>query len=78
MSLMQSWALRRAEGHRAKGDDRGVARKRKKEEFPGLMVNMPPGNSFPQICVVSVNQFVEIGSVMQEHGGSMNESNRDY
>jgi hypothetical protein len=30
--------------------------KEKKEEFPGFMENMPPGNSFPQICVVSVNE----------------------
>jgi hypothetical protein len=29
----------------------------KKEEFPGFMGNMLPGNSFPQICVVSVNEF---------------------
>jgi hypothetical protein len=26
----------------------------KKEEFPGSMRNILPGNSFPQICVVSV------------------------
>jgi hypothetical protein len=25
----------------------------KKEEFTGLMGHMEPGNSFPQICVVS-------------------------
>jgi hypothetical protein len=31
----------------------------KKEEFPGFMENMLPGNSFPQICVVSVNESVE-------------------
>jgi hypothetical protein len=31
----------------------------KKEEFPGIMENMRPGNSFPQICVVSVNESVE-------------------
>ena len=28
----------------------------KKEEFPGHTQSMPPENSFPQICVVSVNQ----------------------
>ena len=28
----------------------------KKEEFPGFMDNMLSGNSFPQICVVSVNE----------------------
>jgi hypothetical protein len=32
--------------------------KEKKEEFPGLMDYMIPGNSFPQICVVSVNDSV--------------------
>jgi hypothetical protein len=31
---------------------------RKKEEFPGFMENMLPGNSFPQICVVSVIESV--------------------
>jgi hypothetical protein len=35
-----------------------MPRKRKKEEFPGPMENMMPGNSFPQICVVSVNESV--------------------
>jgi hypothetical protein len=30
----------------------------KKEEFPGFMENMLPGNSFPQICVVSVHESV--------------------
>jgi hypothetical protein len=29
---------------------------KKKEEFPGFMGNMAPGNSFPQICVVSVSE----------------------
>jgi len=38
---------------------RDESRKRKKEEFPGLMENMLPGNSFPQICVVSVNESVK-------------------
>jgi hypothetical protein len=33
-------------------------REKKKEEFTGFMENMLPGNSFPQICVVSVNQSV--------------------
>jgi hypothetical protein len=34
------------------------AKNRKKEEFPGNMDNMPSGNSFPQICVVSGNNHV--------------------
>jgi hypothetical protein len=36
--------------------------KAKKEEFPGPMDDMLPGNSFPQICVVSVNKSVGNGS----------------
>jgi hypothetical protein len=31
------------------------------------MENMPPGNSFPQICVVSVNKIVVIGGNTQEY-----------
>jgi len=31
-----------------------LSKNEKKEEFPGIMGNMLPGNSFPQICVVSV------------------------
>ena len=30
------------------------AANQKKEEFTGLMLYMLPGNTFPQICVVSV------------------------
>ena len=30
-----------------------IGLKAKKEEFTGFMVHMLPGNSFPQICVVS-------------------------
>ena len=52
--------------------------KAKKEEFPGAMENMPPGNSFPQICVVSVNEYVEISDVTQEHIGSANLGNLPY
>ena len=36
-----------------------LAGKTKKEEFPGLMQYMLPGNSFPQICVVTGNNYVE-------------------
>ena len=31
------------------------------------MENMLPGNSFPQICVVSVNKYVENKGEMQGH-----------
>ena len=39
------------------------------------MGNMLPGNSFPQICVVSVNHSVENGESIQEYGRSMYLSN---
>jgi hypothetical protein len=29
----------------------------KKKEFTGIMLNMLPGNSFPQICVVSETDY---------------------
>jgi|HubBroStandDraft_1064217.scaffolds.fasta_scaffold178276_2 hypothetical protein len=58
-----------------KGEFRTGMRIKKKEEFPGLMESMLPGNSFPQICVVSVNQSVEKWELMQGHVGSVNESN---
>jgi hypothetical protein len=48
--------LERKEGRRGTFAERGG--KKKKEEFTGFMENMLPGNSFPQICVVSVNQSV--------------------
>jgi hypothetical protein len=47
----------------------------KKEEFSGTMENMPPENSFPQICVVSVNHSVEIKSLTQEYLRSVALSN---
>jgi hypothetical protein len=37
-------------------DERSI---NEKEEFPGFMENMLPGNSFPQICVVSVHKSGE-------------------
>jgi hypothetical protein len=43
----------------------------KKEEFPGFMENMRPGNSFPQICVVSVNESVGKSDFTQEYGGTV-------
>jgi hypothetical protein len=43
---------------------------RKKEEFLGIMENMLSRNSFPQICVVSVNQFLRIAEIRQEYEGS--------
>jgi hypothetical protein len=49
---------------------------RKKEEFPGNMENMLPGNSFPQICVVSVYKHVGNRELIQRHFGSVAESNR--
>ena len=36
---------------------------------------MPPGNSFPQICVVSVNESVDKLTYTQEHGRTVAISN---
>jgi hypothetical protein len=47
----------------------GWRRDRKKEEFPGFMENIRPRNSFPQISVVAIDQFVEKRASIQEHGG---------
>jgi hypothetical protein len=47
----------------------------KKEEFPGIMENMLPGNSFPQICVVSVNKSVGKVLIGQEYIGSVYQGN---
>ena len=52
--------------------------KTKKEEFPGAMENMPPGNSFPQICVVSVNEYVEIAYATQGYRRSTSLGNMSY
>jgi len=49
--------------------------KKKKEEFPGFMDNMLPGNSFPQICVVSVNKSVENFRFAQGYGRTVTFSN---
>jgi hypothetical protein len=49
--------------------------KEKKEEFPGFMENMPPGNSFPQICVVSVNKSVGKLFLVQRHDRARAKSN---
>jgi hypothetical protein len=40
---------------------------KKKEEFSRSMDNLPLENSFPQICVVSVNHFVENSVTQQEY-----------
>jgi ABC-type enterobactin transport system permease subunit len=39
------------------------------------MENMPPGNSFPQICVVSVTHSVEIADIAQDYGYCVEKSN---
>jgi hypothetical protein len=39
----------------------------KKEEFAGITLNMVPGNSFPQICVVSETI---LGNVRKEHNST--------
>jgi hypothetical protein len=45
--------------------------KTKKEEFPGIMENMLPENSFPQICVVSENEFLRSVEIKQEYERSV-------
>jgi hypothetical protein len=42
------------------------------------MENMLPGNSFPQICVVSVNKYVENFTIKQEYGWATTLSNQTY
>ena len=42
------------------------------------MENMLPENSFPQICVVSVIDFVENAHMAQEYIGSASKSNTFY
>jgi hypothetical protein len=50
----------------------------KKEEFPDLMEHMLPGNSFPQICVVSVKHSVENYRIQQDDVRTMAVSNQIY
>jgi hypothetical protein len=78
MAWMLKWTLGRAEEHNAGAVFHRESDKKKKEEFPGLMENMLPGNSFPQICVVSVNKFVEKANFLQEYGGTVAESNTSF
>ena len=61
----------RAYGNTAEGAfHRAIAKGGKKEEFPGFTSkNMLPGNSFPQICVVSVNEYVENFRFAKQHRG---------
>jgi hypothetical protein len=56
----------------------GLLQKAKKEEFSGFMENMLPENSFPQICVVSVNKYVENVKLPQEYGWALTLSNYTY
>jgi hypothetical protein len=53
-----------------------IRQKEKKEEFPGIMEDMMPGNSFPQICVVSVSDSAENAYMTPEYAGSASLSNQ--
>ena len=53
----------------------GFPARREKRGVPRHHGNMPPGNSFPQICVVSRNKIVENRVITQEYLGTMAESN---
>jgi hypothetical protein len=48
-----------------------IFRENQKIGVPRLHGNMLPGNSFPQICVVSVHDIVEIPRIAQEYLGAM-------
>jgi hypothetical protein len=39
------------------------------------MENMLPGNSFPQICVVSINECLGLSKIAQDYGTRVHESN---
>jgi hypothetical protein len=56
---MLEWMLERDGQYNAPDSIAQKIEEVKKEEFPGLMENMLPGNSFPQICVVSIKKYVE-------------------
>jgi dihydroorotate dehydrogenase len=47
----------------------------KEEEFSGFMKDMRPGNSSPQIFVVSVNNSVENRLSLQDYGWRVDISN---
>jgi hypothetical protein len=47
-----------------------------KRGVPRLHGNMLPGNSFPQICVVSVDMIVENDRIAQEYLCAMTQSNQ--
>jgi hypothetical protein len=49
-----------------------------KRGVPRLHENMRPGNSFPQICVVSRNKNVEKLILSQEYLGTMAHSNHKF
>jgi hypothetical protein len=51
---------------RGRMDFPGERRETEKEEFPGIMEITPPGNSFPQICSVSVSESVKKGSAKDD------------
>jgi hypothetical protein len=66
MEKGDGWLARSSEG----GDripPLAVSRKKEKRGVPRHHGNMLPGNSFPQICVVSGNIFVEKGTSTQEY-----------
>jgi hypothetical protein len=56
-AVMQGWTWGWAEGLERRTGVRGEQRKKRSSQ--ASWKNMLPGNSFPQICVVSVNKSVE-------------------
>jgi hypothetical protein len=56
-----------AGGGGSKIDNAIQDRSGKKEEFPGFVQNTPPGNSFPQICVVSIKESGVTVEIAQDY-----------
>jgi hypothetical protein len=76
---MHGWKFGKAElGAGQEGFSWRAGKKTKKEEFPGIMENMLPGNSFPQICVVSVNKSVGNESEKRGQYCSLPRSQREH
>jgi hypothetical protein len=75
---MHGWSFRRAVRGWAERFFLASGEKAKKEEFPGIMENMPPGNSFPQICVVSVNKSVGNRSSKRGQFCSLHRLRKEY
>jgi len=75
--MFEKWRIKKetSEPNIQTGETRQKRKDRKKRSSQASRENMLPGNSFPQICVVSVNHSVEIQDLTQEYGRIMSKSN---